>query len=43
MNRFEITALNYYVKRCQIFGHDATIEGFKEYYNQYKYFFSKIA
>lgn len=43
MNKFEIVALNYYIKRCTIFNENPTIEGFKEYYYQYKYFFSKIA
>lgn len=43
MNRFEIIALDYYVKRCLIFGHNPTIEGFKEYYEQYKFFFSKVS
>ena len=43
MNKFELTALNYYIKRCKIFNQNPTIEDFRMYYNQYKTFFNKIA
>lgn len=42
MNKFEMTALNYYIKRCNIIGENPTIFGFKAYYKQYHTVFNQL-